>query len=345
MDNSTDESVPVFLTDLLPKDEKKSKKGKKPQNWDTRKQYTVQVGELLDKGDIRHQKLSARIQECANTLNFGWVDSSQGAQELRFKSARFCRVRTCPVCQWRRSQMLLARFFDAFPRIRTDYPAMRYVFLTLTVKNCPVLELRSTVQAMNKAWDRLTKRKAFPAVGFVRSLEVTKETDTYDKNTKKLIRKARADYAHPHFHVLLALKPSYFSRDYLSTADWSALWQNALRADYLPVCDVRLVKLKKTDASDSDADFDGIKAAIVEVIKYTVKPSDMVQDSGFLLSLVDQLHKMRAVSLGGIFKEYLQEVDEDSDSDELTESEDNQGGLYFGWRSPVQRYQLNKNSA
>jgi len=333
MEYSTDESVPVFLTDLLPDDEKKSKKGKKRQNWDTRKDYTVQVADILDTGNIRHQRLSARVQQCANVLNFGWVESG-----LKFKSAQFCRVRTCPVCQWRRSQMLLARFFDAFPRIRADYPTTRYVFLTLTVKNCPVDELRATVQHMSKSWDRLAKRKAFPAIGFVRSLEVTKETDTYDKTTKKLIRKARPHYAHPHFHVLLALKPSYFSRGYLSTADWAALWQNALKADYTPVCDVRIVKAKKTDESGSEGEIAGIKAAIVEVIKYTVKPSDMVQDGGFLLALVEQLHKLRAVSLGGIFKEYLAEQDdEELDGEEI---EQNEGGLRFGWRQSFKRYQL-----
>lgn len=336
MDLSTGESVPVFLTDLLPSEEKKAKKNRKPQNWDTRKDYTVQVADLLEKGNPRHQKLSARVSQCANVLNFGWVQS-----ELKFKGAQFCRVRTCPVCQWRRSQMLLARFFEAFPRIKADYPTTRYVFLTLTVKNCPVGELRATVQHMSKAWNNLTKRKAFPAIGFVRSLEVTKETNTYDKTTKKLIRQARPNYAHPHFHVLLALKPSYFAgKNYLSTADWAALWQNALKADYTPVCDVRIVKANKSDSEGDSEAIDGIKAAIVEVVKYTVKPSDMVQHSGFLIALVEQLHNIRAVSLGGIFKEYLAEQ-EDEQGGEQTEQLDNEGGLHFGWRQTVKRYQLN----
>lgn len=327
MDISTGESVPVFLTDLLPQDEKKSKKGKKQQNWDTRKTFTNQVSELLDGGTIRHQKLSARMQECAKLLIFGWALVEAGVSELKFRKAHFCRVRNCPVCQWRRSQMLLARFFEAFPRIRKDYPTTRYVFLTLTVKNCPVDELRATIQHMNKAWNRLACRKAFPAIGYIRSLEVTKEKDR--------------NYAHPHFHILLALKPSYFSRGYLSTADWSELWQNALRVDYTPVCDVRIVKAKKSDKTATEGEMDGIRAAIAEVFKYTVKPSDMVQDAAFLLELVNQLHKLRAVSLGGIFKEYLQEVEEEDQTGEETEEQDTDGGLAFGWRSAIKRYQLN----
>jgi plasmid rolling circle replication initiator protein Rep len=350
MDKSTGDSVPFFagdappfLTDLIPDDAKKPGKGGR-QNWDTRKAVTNQVGGILDTGGLRHQKLAARVQDCANILNFGWVQSSDaGVHELRLKWAQFCRVRTCPICQWRRSQMLLSRFFEAFPRIRADYPTTRYAFLTLTVRNCPVSELRATVQHMGVAWSNLTKRKAFPAIGFVRSLEVTKETDIYDKTTKKLIHKARPDYAHPHFHILLALPPSYFGGNYLSTAKWAALWQAALKTDYTPVCDVRMVKARKTDGDGSGGDMDGIRAAIVETIKYTVKPSDMVQDASFLLELVDQLHKIRAVSLGGIFKDYLQDVGGDDggvDADGQ-DGPENLGGIRFGWRNPVKRYQLN----
>jgi len=327
MELSTEQSVPVFLTDLLPKEEKKAKKSKKPQNWDTRKDFTDQVSDILDGGTIRHQKLAARLHECAKLLNFGWVQSLEaGVHELRLKSAYFCRVRTCPVCQWRRSQMLLARFFEAFPRIRADYPTVRYIFLTLTVKNCPVTELRATIQDMNKAWNRFACRKSFPAIGYIRSLEVTRAKD---------------GFAHPHFHILLALKPSYFSRCYLSTSDWSELWQNALRVDYQPVCDVRIVKPKKTEENVMESDIDGVRAAIVEVFKYTVKPSDMVQDSAFLLELVNQLHKVRAVSLGGIFKDYLQEVDEQYLYSEAQPEAQNEGGLMFGWRNQLKRYQLN----
>lgn len=337
------DSLP-FLTDVLPKEEAKTKKGKKPQNWDTRKQYTVQVGDILSTGKAHHKKLAVRLEGCANLLNFGWVKTLElGVHELKLIHAHFCRVRTCPVCQWRRQQMLLHRFFKALPLIRTDYPTTRYIFLTLTVKNCPVDELRATIQHMSKAWHNLTKRKAFPAIGFVRMLEITKETDTYDKKTKKIIRQARTNYAHPHFHIILALPPSYFSRGYLSTAAWAALWKHALKADYTPVCDVRIVKIKKTDVSDSSGDLDGIKAAIVETIKYTVKPADMVQDAGFLLILVDQLHNIRAMSLGGIFKGYLKETDEDEEEPEGGEEEEPEEptqGMRFGWISPVKRYQL-----
>lgn len=223
--------------------------------------------------------------------------------------------------------MLLARFFDAYPHIQADYPKIRYIFLTLTVANCSVSELKDTIKTMNKAWDRLVKRKTFPAIGFIRALEITRAED---------------GKAHPHFHILLAVESNYFvGRNYISTEKWAEMWKESLRIDYTPVCDVRIVKPKHGAEKANTGNSEGIKAAIVEVLKYTVKPSDMVKDKAFFLELVNQLHKVRAVSLGGIFKQYLKEADEETTEDEKSENnalgEENE--LYFGWRKPVQRYQ------
>jgi plasmid rolling circle replication initiator protein Rep len=353
MDNSIAESVlafiekeqPVFLTDLIADDEVGKKQ--KRQNWDTRKDYTTQVGDILATGEPHHQRQAKRVNSCAELLKFAWVKLDAEIQ-LQFKSAYFCRVRNCPICQWRRAQMWIARFIEALPRIFEVYPTMRYVLLTLTVKNCPIAELRPTVQHMQKSWQRLSQRKAFPALGFVRSLEVTKETDTYDKKTKKLIHKARPDYVHPHFHILLALPTSYFGGNYLSTADWAQMWKEALKIDYTPVCDVRIVKVKDIEKNESEGVLAGLRAAIVETIKYTVKPADMVQDGKWLLQLVDQLHRVRAVALGGIFKQFLKEVEDedldvDADDQEGDQSKiENESDLFFGWKKPVKRYQLRK---
>lgn len=412
-----------FLTDLIADDEIKRKSKIKKQNWDTRKASANTVSGLLATGDGRHQKQALRIRECANILQFGWVKLEHDHQ-LQLKNAYFCDVRNCPICQWRRSRMWLARFFQVFPRIYAAYPTMRYALLTLTVENCDITELRSTTQHMNKAWKRLSERKVFPALGFVRALEVTKETDQYakDKNgriTKHLIRKARPEYCHPHFHILLALPSSYFGGNYLSTSKWAKLWQNALKVGYTPICHVRVVKPNPKAIKAHDSDFDailgrlltlldeaakndlpdmtkrlqfvkyltatreldsiilemqsaienaqelslepiltqaygviaiaqkiqletileGLQAAIVEVVKYAVKPSDMIQDAQWLLAMVDQMHKTRAISLGGIFKEFLREEEQQDTSEDKPSDSENGGGLYFGWREIIQRYQ------
>jgi hypothetical protein len=44
---------------------------------------------------------------------------------------------------------------------------------------------------------------------------------------------------------------------------------------------------------------------VVEILKYAVKPSAMVREPEWFLQLVDQIHKARAVAVGGILKKYI----------------------------------------
>lgn len=331
-----DKTQSQFLSDYLPKDKKK----RKNKSFDTHKAFGDQVATTLKESDkLSHQKQGKRISECAQNLEFGWVllSTATGLVKLLLKSAWFCRVRHCPICQWRRSLMWISRFFDAIPRIYEAYPDMRYIMLTLTVRNCSISELRAIVNQMNKAFERLTKRKIFPALGFVRCLEVTRGND---------------DSAHPHFHILLAVPPSYFSGgsrgSYLSKDAWSVLWQEAMRLDYKPVVDVRIVKprTEKLVEGIPDALPDPVKSlmsAITEVVKYTTKPSDMVKDKAWLLEMVDQMRNVRAVALGGIFKQFLKESEDNEDLVTASESENekavtNEGGLHFGWFEKIKRY-------
>ncbi|MCZ7121741.1 protein rep, partial [Salmonella enterica subsp. enterica] len=98
-------------------------------------------------------------------------------------------VRHCPVCQWRRSLMWQARFYQSLPRIVAEYPAARWMLLTLPVRNCAIGELGETLSRMNMAFQRLKDRKEFrPVQGWIRTTEVTRGSDCS---------------AHPHFHTLM----------------------------------------------------------------------------------------------------------------------------------------------
>jgi len=327
---SAHETQLQFLTDLSPND--------KP--WDSHKTFCIDVSvPMIESHKQSHQKLGKRILECAQRLEFGWVlvSTDTGELKLRLKSAWFCRVRHCPICQWRRALMWVSRFFDAFPRIYAAYPEMRYIMLTLTVRNCAISELRSTVVQMSKSWERLTKRKSYPALGFVRSLEVTHGDD---------------GSAHPHFHILLAVPASYFGHSYLSKDKWAVLWQEAMRLDYKPVCDVRIVKEKPPKGqiveglqseSTTPEPMKALMSAITETIKYTTKPSDMVKEASWLLTMIDQMRNIRAVALGGIFKEFLKETETEQDLITASETDvekvvTNEGGIHFGFRNDVKRY-------
>ena len=98
-------------------------------------------------------------------------------------------------------------------------------------ENPPVTELRDTLKHMNDSWKRLIETKRFKSgvAGFLRTTEVTRGNDG------KMM-------AHPHFHALLLVKPSYFTINYIKQGDWVEMWAKALRADYLPSVNVKAVK-------------------------------------------------------------------------------------------------------
>lgn len=227
--------------------------------------------------------------------------------------------------------MWVARLLKALPGITQDYPKARWLMLTLTVRNCPVTELRSTLKEMGQAWKRLSERKDFPALGFVRSTEVTRGKD---------------GSAHPHFHCLLMVNPGYFAgKNYLTQEKWTELWKQALRVSYTPIVDVRTVKANpKRSEGQMEGNMGAIADGVLEVLKYSVKPEDLIGngkevDREWLLELTSQLHKTRAVSVGGVLRNYLSESEpEDLIGEDGTELIDKNDSVWFGWRDLVKRY-------
>ena len=200
--------------------------------WDKHRANADKVSDYYAKAnEYRLQQYAWRIRMCSELLQFQLLpEESEGILKLKLSDTRFCRVRHCPVCQWRRrrkaacrqtSLMWKAKAYKILPQVVTDYPKHRWLFVTLTVKNCQIEELRETLNSINQAFKRFTELKAWPAKGWVKSIEVTK-----GKNGVS---------AHPHLHILAIVPPSYFSHGYLSHAKWVALWQQCLRIDYQPV--------------------------------------------------------------------------------------------------------------
>ena len=156
-------------------------------------------------------RYSERIENCSGWLKFGFNE----VNGLVLKQASFCRVRYCAMCQWRRSLLWKAMMYQTYDRIIQTYPTHRFVFLTLTIKNPKITDLRETLQHMNKSWHRLVKRKEFMTAveGWVRTTEITARKTPKDKNkkNKRICPVTGNTHAHPHFHVILMVKPSYFS--------------------------------------------------------------------------------------------------------------------------------------
>jgi plasmid rolling circle replication initiator protein Rep len=265
----------------------------------------------------KFEKYGERISFCSQLLEFGLTPTDEDTLRFKLRSAKFCRVRHCPVCQWRRSLMWKAKAYQVLPKIVEKYPTHRWLFVTLTQKNVPITELRHTLTEMNKGFKRMVERKAFPAIGWLRSMEVTRGRD---------------GNAHPHFHCLLLVPASYFGVGYMKQSEWVELWRESTRVDYNPIIDVQAVKKGVSPSS-----------LVPELLKYCTKESDMVVDRAWFLELTEQLHKMRAIATGGVLKQYLRELEEEPEDligvDEIEAGED-YGRLLFGWRSQQKKYKL-----
>jgi plasmid rolling circle replication initiator protein Rep len=218
--------------------------------------------------------------------------------------------------------MWKAKAYKVLPKIVKDFPTHRWVFLTLTVRNCKITELKDTLTWMNKSWQRLTQLKAFPAEGWLRSTEVTRGKD---------------GSAHPHFHCLLMVRPGYFGKNYIKQDEWVEMWRRSLRTDYNPVLDVQAVKKGQQPMQ-----------LVPELLKYCVKESDLVVDREWFIELTRQLHKMKAVVVGGVLRQYLREL-ENEPEDLIGEDEEGEGGLdeghlYFEWKRLQNKYKLTDHS-
>lgn len=293
------------LSELSPQD--------KP--WDKHRSFADKVEDFYRGSEFRGY--GARIHYCSELLEFGLALQDDDSLKLKLRAARFCRVRHCPVCQWRRSLMWKAKAYKVLPKIVDAFPAHRWLFLTLTQKNGQITELRETLKQMNRGFQRLVQLKAFPAEGWLRSTEVTRGRD---------------GSAHPHFHCLLLVPSSYFGKGYVKQSQWVEMWRKSMRLDYNPILDVQAVKQG-----------DQPMQLVPELLKYCTKESDMVKDREWFLELTRQMHKMRSIATGGVLKEYLRELEEEPEDligeSELPEAQD-EAALYFGWKREEKKYRL-----
>lgn len=291
----------------------------KERDWKGKKSRSLLMAQHFHHADLPSK--AERMQECANVLTF-----KQTADRLKLFQAWFCKVRLCPMCNWRRSLKIAFHNKKIVEEVNKR-EKVRWIFLTLTIQNVQGSELKDSISDMMEGFRRLFMYSKVKKVtkGYFRALEVTKN------------RNKASDWNntyHPHFHVLMAVKPSYFTRDYIKHDEWVSLWKKALQVDYSPVVNVQAVKPKK------EVDLNGIEKdvkhamqeqkAILEVSKYPVKdtdvlPSQELSEDGIetVGTLDDALSYKRLIAYGGLLKEIHKELNlDDAENGDLIKVDD-----------------------
>lgn len=270
-----------------------------------------------------------RMWDCASYLAFHRKES--GGMVLH--DARFCRVRLCPICQWRRAMKTYSQMRKVLEVAKSD--GYEFIMLTLTMRNCSGTELSKSLDRLLLAFNRLSKYKEVKQAvkGWYRGCEVTHNVDVTSKSF---------DTFHPHLHVILAVNKSYFkSRYYIKRDRWRELWQRALQVDY----EVTQVDVRKC--------YGGVQA-VSEAVKYTVKSEDIISDNVEMtvetLAVLDTaLNNRRFMGLGGVLKEIhkklnLTDIEDDDDlihADEEAEQDEeiSPDEIIFFWNGYNQRYE------
>lgn len=283
---------------------------KKDKVWNTHKYENVSIGALYGENP-QYWRYAERMADCADWLEF--AETLEHDKKLKLTRASFCHVRHCPICQWRKSLARIARFMKNLPEYLQVCPDYAYVYAVFTVRNCEMSELRDTIKDENKGFERLLKRLKRAGVtvhGYIKTVEVTKGQD---------------GLPHPHLNAIFAVNKSYFTdRTYLSKAKWVTLWRECMKLDYDPSVFVsRVRRRRKKDVGKGEATpAEDLTSGFLEVSKYAVKPSDLVDDAEFLYGITEQCHKLRFISTGGCLKDIFRDSGTDGTGEADISSEE-----------------------
>ena len=244
------------------------------------------LGKLVSKQDLKKKLLELgiehftdktieRVFNCANYLQivFNYEKDSIGSSKI-VKSNR-CMNRFCPVCQATRSRKD-AYMLDVILRYLREEFRYNFLFLTLTVPNVTSSELVGELNRQYESLQRLIKRKEFKKIslGYIRKTEITYNAE-------------RNDY-HPHIHMLIAVKASYFkSRDYVKRDTWLKIWRECTGNSEITQVDIRKAneksfrELAKYEAKAID--FLGYSQEVFDTFYFAMKGRKMFTWNGCFL--------------------------------------------------------------
>lgn len=250
-----------------------------------------------------------------------------------------CQDRFCPICQHAKANKTAMRFLKAIALYLHDYPDTKLAFLmlTITVTNPKLENLRECLTAMNKSWIRMWNDKSLKPKGGKKAYRLSDRILGYFRGTEFLGDETPNGEAHPHFHVLLVVKQSYFQgKNYITQAQWLEMWQRYFTYCPSKIVDIRKIRAPKRSKTDENEEVPTAmlpmqKSALMTFIahktrtnaedalvgakesaKYDVKGDkvESVVEQKLFPIFWQQTKGIRTTNAGGIVKEYLRKLTE-----------------------------------
>lgn len=272
----------------------------KPKKLDNLRMYELAKSHLT-------QKMQELYRECGT---FNLYISTADKEKKKMVGGNHCKNRFCPICAWRKARKDAMALSVVMEAMHTEHD-VKYLFLTLTTPNVRADDVKSEIEMMNKAFSNLFKRRNVKKViqGYARKLEMT-----YDSNpliTTPLFEKKQLYYErrglrvgdenptydtyNPHFHVVLAVKKSYFndSRNYIRRDEWLEMWREATGDNTITQVHIERIKEKQTGN------------AVAEISKYAAKSNEMGVSAEVFDIFYKALKGKQVIAFSGLFKEYM----------------------------------------
>lgn len=271
--------------------------------WRERKMKTLRLAKLYELAG--YEDYAMKAAGCSTWLQYGVQED--GAKKLQ--AVNFCQLRLCPMCMARRAKRAAYKLSKVLDMVEVEHDA-RFLFLTLTIRNCEGPELGNTIDALTKGWYRLMEQRQIERSvrGWFRALEVTRRDKGY----------------HPHLHVILAVEPGYFTdpKLYLPQNELVQRWRKALRVDYDPSVRISVTRARGEKAAG--------KAAAVEAAKYAVKDEDYIdpkltdeEATGILRDYTISLRGRRLSAFGGWMRDAARKLEaENLDEGDLVHTDE-----------------------
>lgn len=266
--------------------------------WVEHKRKALEVGNKLIQAGLA--KRGYNIKMCGSEITFR---ECRDCGQLVISRAQLCRDRLCPICNWRLALKRYSSMSQIMDVVRqTVDPSAMIALMTYTVRNCAPDRIKTTLSAMQLAWNRmLAQRYVRPyVIGWARSIEVT-----YNKHTGEL---------HPHYHVIMICD------DEATLRTLQMDWLKQCRKEGLTVTmDAQHYQPISGDRTEGDS----LAKSILETYKYMVKSSDVMDmPLGVLRNFAEGVAGKRLISFGGVIKRIAAELQADKlDSAEDAEQE------------------------
>lgn len=290
----------------------------------TRKLRSLQLQQNL-RGSIdeRIKAIASRMSRCADYFYIHRIyDISSGVEKDLYMS-RYCRLSYCPICGQRRCNEWVRRFSDILPLIGDEkHKKYKFLFLTISPRNCRMSELKKEIDKMNFAWGKLIKthsfRKAFKnGGGWVRVIEA-KPGKCYGENWTP-------ESTNLHIHALLYV-PVNFKCDAKEQREWATLWRRSMKLDHCP--EINIGRRKGNANKFKEA---------LKILRYMTKPIKLEKvNPVWAREYVIQIRGHRLITTGGIIRKTLRKK---TCNWKFLPSSENDGSMAARWNADVEKYE------